>query len=72
MNQKLLILFLVYLCSCDNIYYKEEIIHSNAELGKVCQTSKGDNLILSKDIKNSDKTYMSKLDSKANFIFHNK
>ena len=71
MKSRYLILFLLSLAICGKIEYKSEIIHTNAELGKVCQTSEGDNLILSK-VPNKDITFMSKLDDEANYIYHNK
>ena len=42
----LLLLFSFHVYSLPT--FRNEIIHSSAELGKVCLTSEGDNLILSK------------------------
>ena len=70
MKSPYIILFLTLsLCSCGTPVFKDEIIHSNAELGKVCPLSDGSNLILSKR-PGADITYISKLDSNANYIYH--
>ena len=70
MKSSYIILFLILsLCSCGTPVFKDEIIHSNAELGKVCPLSDGSNLILSKR-PGADITYISKLDSNANYIYH--
>ena len=65
----LLLLFSFHVYSLPT--FRNEIIHSNAELGKVCLTSEGDNLILSK-AQGQNKIFMSKLDKNANFIYHNR
>ena len=70
MKSRYIILILTLsLCSCGTPVFKDEIIHSNAELGKVCPLSDGSNLILSKR-PGADITYISKLDSNANYIYH--
>ena len=48
-----------------------EIIHENAELGKVVEDKDGNNLITSKSVKESGKTLLSKLDKGGNFLYHN-
>ena len=70
-SSHIILLLLISLYSCANPVFKNEIIHTNAELGKVCPTSTGDNLIISKSV-GRDITLMSKLDSNANYIYHNK
>ena len=65
----LLLLFSFHVYSLPT--FRNEIIHSSAELGKVCLTSEGDNLILSK-AQGQNKIFMSKLDKNANFIYHNR
>ena len=49
-----------------------EIIHENAELGKVAETKDGSNVIISKrtDKDNPGKTLISKLDKNGNFLYH--
>ena len=49
-----------------------EIIHENAELGKVAETKEGSNVIISKrtDKDNPGKTLISKLDKNGNFLYH--
>ena len=58
--------------SDNSIIYKNVVIHDKAELGKVCQTASGENLILSKrkgkDI--SDISVISRLDKGGNFVYH--
>ena len=49
---------------------KSQIIHENAELGKVCETKDGSNIILSK-AKNKN-TLMSKMSSDGTFDYHRK
>ena len=48
--------------------YSKQIIHSNSELGKICETSDGHNIIISK--RNDKIILMSKLDKKGNFVYH--
>ena len=54
-----------------NYLDESEIIHENAELGKVCETKDGSNVIISKrtDKDNPGKTLISKLDKNGNFIY---
>ena len=67
----ILFLFLFAIISCDNqLLFKSEIIHQNAELGKVTRTSNGDNLIISK-VTGKASTLVSRLDKGGNFIYHN-
>ena len=70
MRLRYLILTLFYACLCGTFKYTNDIIHENAELGKVCHTKDGDNLILSK-VYNGQKMLMSKLDERGNFLYHN-
>ena len=67
----ILLLFLFSSYFCATPLFRDETIHPKAELGKVCLTSEGDNLILSK-AQGQDKIFMSKLDKNANFIYYNK
>ena len=71
MKSRYFLLFLFAFSACAEIFYKNEPIHTNAEFGKVCPTSEGYNLILSK-VPNKDITFISKLDDKGNYIYHNK
>ena len=66
-SSHIILLLLISLYSCANPVFKNEIIHTNAELGKVCPTSTGDNLIISKSV-GKDITLISKLNSNANYI----
>ena len=50
---------------------ESQIIHENAELGKVCETKEGNNVIISKSVNEAGKTLLSKLDKGGNFIYHN-
>ena len=57
-----------------NYLDESEIIHENAELGKVCETKDGSNVIISKrtgadDKEKTGKTLISKLDKNGNFIY---
>ena len=55
--------------SDNSIIYKNVVIHDKAELGKVCQTTSGENLILSKR-KGKDISVISRLDKGGNFVYH--
>ena len=44
-----------------NIFYTSQIIHSKAELGKVCHNQDGTNTIISRSTQNSGIAYISKL-----------
>ena len=63
----LLVLFIY--CSAVPVY-KNDIIHENAELGKVSHLKDGQNVVISK-VLNADKTLISKLDERGNYIYHN-
>ena len=70
MKSKYLILLLLIVHALSDIKYKNDIIHENAEFGKVCRTKDGKNLILSK-VLNTAKTLVSKLDEMGNYVYHN-
>ena len=59
-----LILSLISLTSSQ---LSSQIIHTNSELGKVCETNDGKNLIISK---RGDKILISKIDKNGNFDYH--
>ena len=48
-----------------------EIIHENAELGKVVLNADGSNTILSKEYNKKGSTFISKIDNRGNFVYHN-
>jgi len=50
--------------------YRNDIIHEGAELGKVCHLKDGQNVVISKKT-DSEKTLISKLDERGNYIYHN-
>ena len=53
------------------IMHLSEIIHENAELGKVCLNSDGSNTIFSKEYNKQGSVFMSKIDKDGNFVYHN-
>jgi len=46
----------------------KQIIHSNSELGKVCETQDGHNVIISK--RDDNTILMSKIDKRGKFVYH--
>ena len=70
-NLFLLIIALISATLASDLDFNSKIIHSRAELGKVCVASEADKLIISNSI-DGDYSYVSKLDENGNFIYHNK
>ena len=65
------IILLALFIYCSATYmFKNDIIHENAELGKVCHLNDGKNLVISKATKEQN-TFISKLDERGNYIYHN-
>ena len=52
-----------------SVFYTSQIIHSKAELGKVCLNPDGTNTILSKSTQNQGNTFISKLISGKRFEY---
>ena len=74
MKPRYLILFLGLLSfissqTSSSVFYTSQIIHSKAELGKVCRNSDGTNTILSKSTENPGITFISKLINGKKFSY---
>ena len=63
------LIILAFINSDNSVLFKNVVIHEKAELGKVCQTASGDNIIISKKT-GQDVTVVSRLDDGGNFIYH--
>ena len=65
-----IILLALFIYSSATLVYRNDIIHEGAELGKVCHLKDGQNVVISKKT-DSEKTLISKLDERGNYIYHN-
>ena len=70
MKPSYVILLVLFIYSAASFVYRNDIIHEKAELGKVCHLKDGQNVIISK-VLNKEKTLISKLDDRGNYIYHN-
>ena len=61
------VFLLLTLISLVSSQLSSQIIHTNSELGKVCETKDGKNVIISQ---RGDSILMSKMDKKGNFDYH--
>ena len=61
------VFLIITLFSLINSQLSSQVIHTNSELGKVCETNDGKNVIISQ---RGEEILMSKMDKKGNFDYH--
>ena len=61
------VFLIITLVSLINSQLSSQVIHTNSELGKVCETNDGKNVIISQ---RGEEILMSKMDKKGNFDYH--